>query len=297
MLSIFAEEGEVQDNFLDEDEMDSTPHFRVIPIDDSFEKVGDDFITFSVNNVLPAYSSPKLTTAREAFEAAKLTKSKLEDFSHKNNNEKIFIAPTLPAPIIAIHTAFMEHYHLVLSPSDFIIWIGQALSHHVRANAEKLRYYFVNHEKKELIEIVRPELKIGKNCDWSVIFPEFAEEIRKRIKLDFYDIVIDDTSVATSETRIVSQIALMDAMQHYFDYKVAESCGFPKITLKGTVDDWKKLKSKVEKLEKMNKDDCLLMGWWLKQLVPIVNKICEAGIDRKIDRNFWTNIQLIPGTI
>jgi len=39
----------------------------------------------------------------------------------------------------------------------------------------------------------------------------------------------------------------------------------------------------------MNEGDKLDLNWWLKELVPVVQKICEAGIDRKIDRTFWSN--------
>ena len=37
-------------------------------------------------------------------------------------------------------------------------------------------------------------------------------------------------------------------------------------------------------------DDKLMLKWWLKNLVPVVDKICEAGIDRKIDFEFWGNL-------
>ena len=38
------------------------------------------------------------------------------------------------------------------------------------------------------------------------------------------------------------------------------------------------------------KDNCLDLDWWLKNLVPVVDKLCEAGIDRKIDFEFWSNL-------
>ena len=80
-------------------------------------------------------------------------------------------------------------------------------------------------------------------------------------------------------------------MKTYFEYFMNISCGFPKITLQGTADDWQKLKNKVHKLNDMNGDDDKLdLKWWLKNLVPIVDKICEAGVDRKIDFKFWSNM-------
>ncbi len=32
------------------------------------------------------------------------------------------------------------------------------------------------------------------------------------------------------------------------------------------------------------------LEWWLKNLVPITKKICEAGINRKVDHEFWSNL-------
>ena len=38
------------------------------------------------------------------------------------------------------------------------------------------------------------------------------------------------------------------------------------------------------------KDDKLDLNWWLKNLVPVVDKICESGIKREIDVEFWSNM-------
>jgi len=86
------------------------------------------------------------------------------------------------------------------------------LSIHIEKNAEKLRHYFVNYEGKEIIAISRNEFVKGQQNDWSTVFGEFAEEIKKRVKTDIHGVIIDDTSVATPMTRFVSEIALMGVM-------------------------------------------------------------------------------------
>jgi len=67
-------------------------------------------------------------------------------------------------------------------------------------------------------------------------------------------------------------------------------CGILQITLEGTPEDWQKLYDKVAKLVEMNKDNCLELNWWLEKLVPVIEKICHAGIHRKVDSNFWSSI-------
>jgi len=110
----------------------------------------------------------------------------------------------------AIHTAYANYYALKLYVSDFIILIGQSLSRHIEKRAEKLRYQFVTHDGKEKIEIRRDEFVKGEQNDWSTVFGEFTEEIKKRVKADVHGVIIDDASMATPITRIVSEITLME---------------------------------------------------------------------------------------
>lgn len=213
----------------------------------------------------------------------------LQDSSLKSEGDR-YIQTGFPSAIATFHYAFMNHQHLALSPSDLIIMIGQGLATHINENSEKLRHHFVDHKGKVSLSIVNTDVKLDGNSDWAPVFGQFAEEVKKRIKKDVYSVVIDDLSTATATTRVVSEMTLMACMKSYFEYDCGGGCGFPKITLKGTVDDWKKLKEKVDKLNKMNKKDVLELDWWLTHLVPVVDKICEAGIERNVDRKFWANM-------
>jgi len=190
----------------------------------------------------------------------------------------------------ALHWSFIQHFPLKLSVSDFILMIGQGIAKHMEVHAEELRPIFVNHQGKEKIEIERNDLIMGAENDWSTIFGEFSAEIQKRVKTDLYDVMIDDTSVATKLTKISSEIAIMDAYKQYFEYHVMCICGIPKITLVGRPDDWEKLRTKVKNLNELNKDDRLKLNWWLEKLVPLVDKIVDQAKSRNIDQAFWKNI-------
>jgi len=255
----------------------------------------ENSVTFKVDSVKLSNYKPCLKTIQKALMDQGINLDNCEDFSHKGRSEENIINCGMPGLMAAIHTAYAEHYALKLSVSDFIILIGQGLSRHIEVNAEKLRKQFVNHDGKETIKIQRNEFVKGQDNDWSTVFGEFADEIKKRVKADVHGVIIDDTSVATPTTRIVSEITLMDAMKSFFYYRVVTKCGIPQITLEGTPEDWKKLKDKVAKLVEMNKNDALLLKWWLDKLVPVVDKICEAGINRKIDSGFWSEIYKTKG--
>jgi len=262
---------------------------------ESLPQPSEASFTFKVDAVELCQKAPRLHTAEDIIRNTIKITEKFEDFSHRTKTAKSYIKGEIPGIITALHTAYQSHYALSLSVSDFIILIGQGLGAHIDKHAEKLRTNFVNHKGKEKIQVHRDEFVKGQQNDWSTAFGEFADEIKKRVKADVYGVIIDDTSVATPTTRIVSEITLMDAMKNYFAYEMVSSCGIPQITLEGTPEDWQKLKDKVQKLVEMNKDNCLELKWWLDQLVPVVDKICEAGISRKVDVEFWSRIYKYRG--
>jgi len=213
----------------------------------------------------------------------------LEDFSHKNDKTTKFVETEINGIVGTIHAAYINHLPLQLSVSDFVLLIGQGLAKHMQNHAEDVRPHFVDFQGKQTISITRGDLLPGKENDWSTVFGEFAEEIRKRVKLDFYDVMVDDTSVATRLSRIASEITMMDTFQKYFEYLVS-GCTMTKVTLVGTTEDWEMLRSKVHKLKALNENDKLLLDWWLQHLVPTIDKIVDQAVSRKIDEKFWSNI-------
>src|SRR5262245_48374476 len=55
-------------------------------------------------------------------------------------------------PLIgALHTAFATHRPICLSPDIIWLTLTQGLAHHINANAEQLRPYFVQHHGKPVI--------------------------------------------------------------------------------------------------------------------------------------------------
>ena len=78
------------------------------------------------------------------------------------------------------------------------------------------------------------------------------------------------------------EVALMDTLQSYFSYVVTTECGFPAITLEGTVADWRKLREKAESLGKYDLD------WWMPHLLPVVDQFVAAS-EGNPSREFWCN--------
>jgi len=219
----------------------------------------------------------------------------VEQFSHKNDTQDTYYRNNASTSSFfeAIFLSYSNHYNLKLSVSHFLIAIGQALSLHINQNSEKLRKEFVSFEGKTEIKIRRDNFVMGKENDWTSTFPEFCGIIKNLTNSDINNIIIDDTSVATPNSQIVSQICLMESMKAYFKYTVVTRCGIPNIILLGSVEDWQKLKDKVDALCKLNENDRLNLDFWLKYLVPVINNIVDTGINRKPDLSFWKNFAKI----
>ena len=184
----------------------------------------------------------------------------------------------------AVHTAYDQHYPLVLSPD--MIWqcVAQGFAIHVNKNAEKLRHMFVEHEGKKTIAVRRDEFVKGSpDNDWEGVFGDFSEEIRKNVGDEIHSLLTPEFSTTGPVERAAAQIVLMDAFKDYFDYNAYTHCGIPEITLEGTVDDWKKLREKTLSLAKFD------LKWWTDTVEPILTEFVNAS-SGKVNNKFWQSI-------
>jgi len=191
-----------------------------------------------------------------------------------------------------IEIAYSNHFPLKLSPSHFLLMISQSLATHINENAEELRKHLVTYEGKKVLTVIMDDYQYGQPYDWTKIFDEFTELIKTDVNPEIYSVVKDEFSCSTPLTKACADVALMDCMKSFCEYYgSACCCGIKRITLDGTPDDWKVLRDKVLKLEALNgNDDRLKLKWWLDALIPVVNKICDAGINHVVDPDFWSRI-------
>jgi len=64
----------------------------------------------------------------------------------------------------------------------------------------------------------------------------------------------------------------MDTFASYFDYAMMCVCGIPKITIEGSLDDWQRIRARVEVLSTYE------LEWWVSRLRPILDEfVLTAG--------------------
>ena len=183
--------------------------------------------------------------------------------------------------VSAVHCAFAEHRPLVLSPDIIWLTICQGFGHHVLNNPEALRPHIVDFEGKQGIRIESECW--GSLEDWRKIVSDFGDRLELAVKHELADVMRCDFSTSTMDTRVASQIVLMHTMQRYFAYEVVCICGIPRVTLRGTVDDWREIQSRVRALAQYD------LGWWTTPLSLIAQRFVETAEGRPM-RRFWQSI-------
>lgn len=242
-------------------------------------------ITFAVDDVTPATTALPLEKGHQAFR--RRANSDLESCCdyHSDVVANIDFHPL----IAAVDRAFSEHRPLVVSPDVIWLTIAQGLSHHILNNAESLRSRFVLHEGKQTLT-ARCDgfVKGSPENPWGEVIGQFSEQIRGHIQSDAHALFVADFSTTGTVERVASEIVLMEAMQHYFDYRAMAVCGIPSITLQGTVEDWERIRARVDRLSEFG------LEWWAEKLRPVCDEFVAAARGQ-IDVRHWRRIyKLIP---
>ena len=178
--------------------------------------------------------------------------------------------------IEAVHTAYDNHYPLVLSPD--IIWqcVAQGFAVHVNKNPEILLQVFDAHQRENKLVLQTDDFV----NDWEQVLGTFSNEIRKKVGDEIHDLLNPDFSTTGPVEKVASQIVLMNTFKEYFDYELYTACGIPSITLEGTVEDWKKLREKTLSLSHFD------FQWWTDAVEPILDEFVEAS-SGVVNKEFW----------
>ena len=180
------------------------------------------------------------------------------------------------------YLAYCHHYNLVLTPDD--VWINflTVLAGLIDRNAETMRHLFVTHEgQKQLSLKVRAESVY--DIDYDKFIVEMCKQIDQNVISEMNEWATCDFTTSTHRTRIVSKLLLMGGMKNYFTYKCYTDCGIPYVTLGGTVEDWIKIRNKIQVVAGWHED----LGKWIPILTYVLDRFLEAFYGTVDINNFW----------
>ena len=166
--------------------------------------------------------------------------------------------------------AYKNHYPITITPDMIWILVLQGFSRFMEKYENLVRERFVNFQGKKDLKIERMEYSPNTATKkvWDGIIKEFVEKIGKHVGQECIDNLECNFSTTSQVAQVTSQVAIMSAMKQYFNYKVLMAgCGISSITLEGSIQDWEKIKSKLEFLSTK------ALKWWTKHLIPIIDNI------------------------
>ena len=181
--------------------------------------------------------------------------------------------------ISAIMTAYNHHCDLVIRPDDVWLTILAQFCAYVNKHAEQLRGRIVPHEGKKELTVYWDDGLEALEADTPRMIRELLGQIRGNIKSpELADWFRPGFSTTTENDEVSAAATAMSSLQAYFEYTMSASCGIPSVTLMGTVEDWKLLREKVERLlefEVRDNPEGNVMEMW----VGYLKKMCDGFIE------------------
>lgn len=181
----------------------------------------------------------------------------------------------------AVGRAFADHRPLVLSPDAVWLTIMQGLAQHVRLHAEELRPRLVSHAGRKQLTVVVDGPMPQDAGSWQNAVEVFGKQLLTEI--NHADIYECDFSTSTDVERMAGRIVLLDAYSPYFSLWMVCICGIPSITLTGTVEDWRKIRQRVDTIAGFG------LETWCRSLAPITDQFVRAAAGH-VDLPFWRRI-------
>jgi hypothetical protein len=213
-----------------------------------------------------------------------------EDLNGKNNRIK-------NAFVATVFEAYSSHYPLELSVEDIWVVIAQGIGTHLNENAEKYRQLMVSHEGKKTLDVLVDNLRLPDSArpkngdksipgiDWAAAVRLMGEQIKQDMKTDLATLLTTPFSNTTAVEQAVFDCTLMDTVKSYYNYQFSFRCGLPKVTLRGSPEDFQQVIDRVKKFRTIFTD----FHWWFDRLLPHLKKL-KASAEGNPDINWWQKI-------
>ncbi|CEJ86814.1 hypothetical protein VHEMI04215 [[Torrubiella] hemipterigena] len=183
--------------------------------------------------------------------------------------------------------AYNNHHHLTLRPEDVWFSILTQLSFYIKAHAEELRTFFVEHDDKKELEVV--DFGTRHTVDFGRMARSMTNLIAKNVKDPaLSDWVMPSFTTTTDEDRSVAAVLFMGAMQKYFSYRFSLRCGIPSVTLLGELSDWQDILKRLDFIDRLGEEPTKFR----RQLQPILENMIRSfeQPDSPDVTQFWNTI-------
>jgi len=190
---------------------------------------------------------------------------------------------------VATHRNFLEylevcysnHYGYVISPE--IIWhmILAESAEHIKEFSDQYAHLFTDTpDSKKEITVMNDGSDV---LNLNAIITELLELIPSDVSA-----FLPEFSTDTLESRFAHSAAFCDAMSPYYNYSML-LCGFPSVTVNGTVDDWHRVKTCfIEVMNKLTVIDSESL--YVTGVIRILDNIIDSYDNPDEHTDFYNNI-------
>lgn len=179
--------------------------------------------------------------------------------------------------------AYSDHYPVSLRPE--VIWhlIAHEMGVYTNQNKDVCAAFFTDTpDKKKKLEIF---VDFDQPIEVSLL--RFRQEFEPNIASNVLQAFLPKFTTTDIEAETATLLTFMDTVSPWYEYSgFGVACGFPKILLEGTVEDWKLLHASVTRLHEM------FEGFrpFLANLVDVVARIVATIETGDVDPDFWSSM-------
>ena len=179
---------------------------------------------------------------------------------------------------ISLMNAYNEHAPLILRPDDIYNTVCCIWAKYIIINAEVFRKQIVTHEgQKELKYLAQHHVFTQENL--ATHFDAFIDLIQKDGNKSI-NWMKESFSTTEPMDKLIRAASTLASQKKYYKYTSRTMCGFPSITLEGTVEDWTMLFATIRQMPTYDAQ----MADWQTKLLLVINKFIEAN---ETDIDFW----------
>jgi hypothetical protein len=185
--------------------------------------------------------------------------------------------------------AYANHWTLVTGPEDWWFTIIRRLANAIDLHSKKqnVRNFFVSHEGKKELEVI-----LGSNIyspDYNGFFRQMTELVAKNLKKpEYVSNMRPDFSTTRPEHLIVANVAIMSSLQEYFSYTGGILCGVPRVEMKGTEQDWRKLHQKFKSMSRLMEP--------VKAELELSNLTAPGWRSQRVV-DWWSSVDMVLGKL
>ena len=174
-----------------------------------------------------------------------------------------------------LETCYAKHLGIVLKPQYVWQTILCEIADSIKDNPEFYRKFFTDSNDKKDISIPGE----GDVINVDLLFSEIEKILPEKI------IPLPEFTTETSQSVFAHKIAFLDAVSPYYNYSMY-CCGFPKIRLDGTLEDWGWIINSILEM----KGKFTIIDNYLSTVFHIILDICKCIEDNEYAIDFFKDI-------